>query len=39
MLALALELDAQAVAAEAGRLTAREIEAVPTNGGEMPQPD
>jgi putative Mn2+ efflux pump MntP len=29
MLALALELDAQAVAVEAGRVTAREIEAVP----------
>ena len=39
MLALALELDAQAVAVEAGRLTAREIEAVPTNGGEKAQPD
>lgn len=39
MMALALELDAQAVAVEAGRLTAREIEAVPTNGGEKAQPD
>jgi hypothetical protein len=38
MLALALELDAQAVAVEAGRLTAREIEMVPP-GGEKPQPD
>jgi hypothetical protein len=36
MLALALELDAQAVAVEAGRVAAREIEAVATNGGEKP---
>ncbi|HEY2533858.1 MAG TPA: hypothetical protein VGJ20_39040 [Xanthobacteraceae bacterium] len=39
MLALALELDAQAVAVEARRVTALEIEAVATNGGEKPQYD
>jgi hypothetical protein len=39
MLAMAVELDAQAVALEAGRVTALEIDAITTNASEKPQSD